>query len=158
MKQFSSSKLTLIFMLAFGLALTALSMRASAEPSAPSIRQGILEAFASIQKVEEDGGNVSQLVILLNRAIRLEREGELTADPVKADQLYDEAQGIVDEVMAMAPRVREEGITARSNRTIWTAVDLISLVLISLFVYILGPRIFWVLWLRTHRSWRVRAA
>jgi len=144
-------------MLALGLALTALSMRASAEPSAPSIRQGILEAFASIQKVEEDGGNVSRLIILLNRAIRLEREGELAADPVRANQLYDEARGIVDEVMAAAPRVREEGMTALSNRTIWTAIDLTGLVLISLFVYILGPRIFWILWLRAHRGWRVSA-
>ncbi|MBO3754896.1 MAG: hypothetical protein FGF53_08505, partial [Candidatus Brockarchaeota archaeon] len=118
---------------------------ANYEPPLDEARDKIAEAFKAVAEAEKMGGEVSDLVAELNEALKLLEEGEVQEAVLKADVVIAEAQ-----------RVGMEGAAMRKARMLQSAVVLSFLAFSAFSVWRYGPRLFWSLWIRSKRSWKVR--
>ena len=110
-------------------------------------------AFEAFAEAERMGGDVSQLVKELNEALALLERGEAEGD----DALLYEAILKAEEVAARAPAIGRDGEAAARARIIQTGL-VVGLVAVSAaIVWRCGPMLFWRLWTRSKREWRVRA-
>ena len=118
-------------------------------------RDAISDAFSAVLEAEKAGGDVTGLVTSLNEALGLVEEGERSPEQAKAAALYDRAKQIAGDVLASAPKVKEAGLVAQRNATILVTISIVALAVTALVAYLFVPRLFWTLWLRSHRGWRV---
>jgi len=121
----------------------------------PAARDTIADAFSAVLEAEKAGGNVTPLVSSLNEALRLVEQGENSTDRAEAAVLYEQATQIAEQVLASAPKVKEVGLAAQRNSTTFLVVSMVALGVTALVSYLFVPRLFWTLWLRSHRGWRV---
>ncbi len=108
------------------------------------LEKRIIEGYLSIRRAERDGGNVSEMVNLINQAIQLAFKG----DEANANEL-------IDEIIAMEPIVSRLGLeTSRmklyTNIAMLTAISSIG---ITSFIF-LRQRI-WIYWARIHKDWKI---
>lgn len=114
------------------------------------LRSEAATAFAAVSRAEAAGGNVTRLVGDLDRAVRLiDAGGE--ADLVEADAL-------IRGVEAAASSVESGGAQSRTMRYVETGFVLVVLAAAAALVWLYGSRVFWRLWIRTKRGWRVEQA
>jgi hypothetical protein len=118
-------------------------------------RDMIAEAFSAVVEAEKAGGDVTPLVASLNEALSLVEQGERSADQAEAAVLYERATQIADQVLASAPMVKEAGLVAQRSSTTFLVVSMVALGVTGLVAYLFVPPLFWMLWLRGHRGWRV---
>lgn len=112
-------------------------------------------AFGLVVEAYEAGGDVEQLVTELNEALGLlseAREADLEQARILAGQAYEIAEWVEGE----APKVRDEGVRLRlAERNTWILV-LVVVILGGFLTYFLGPRLYWLFWLRMRRNYIVR--
>jgi len=113
----------------------------------------LAEAFVAVADAERLGGDVSELVDELNHASILLEENEMKND----EGLLQEALLKVEDVLARAPAIGRDGVAAMQTRTVqsWLVVGVV--VALGVIVWRYGPRIFWRLWVRSKRRWKVKA-
>lgn len=126
--------------------------------SSNDAHEKIIEAFSSVQEADNAGGDVSHLVNMLNEALDLISQADSIAssNPTQAQELYQQAEDIANQVLLEAPLVREEGILAQRNRNIMLEIELAILATLGFILYKFGPKLLWRLWLRAHKDWEVR--
>ncbi|MCP8306168.1 MAG: hypothetical protein H3Z49_03565 [archaeon] len=117
----------------------------------------VMAAFVSVQEADLAGGDVNHLVDRLNEALDLITEGDLMAssNPSMAQELYQQAEEMANQVILEAPLMKEEGILAQQNSNVMLGVELAILAILGFIIYRFGPRLLWNLWLRAHREWKV---
>jgi len=120
------------------------------------VRGGISDVFSLVLDAEEAGGDTTALVASLNEALRLVEEGEHSTNQTQALALFDQAERIVEQVRFSAWDVREAGLLAQRNAYAYMAVSVGALAVTALLAYVFVPRLFWMLWLKSHRNWRVK--
>ena len=127
----------------------------SAESSA-TVRSQIAAAYTSVADAEQQGGNVTSLVAVLNSAVSLVQEADSIngSNPSEAQTLYAQASGLAQQVIQSSPGVGAAGAAALSAAQLWLAIDTAVLVLMAAVAYLYPPRLFWSAWLRAHRNWR----
>ena len=118
-------------------------------------RDTISDAFNAVLEAEKTGGDVTGLVTSLNEALKLVEEGKRSPEQPKAAALYDRAKQIAQDVLTSAPKVKEAGLVAQRNATNLLTISIVALAVTALIAYLFVPRLFWTLWLRSHRGWRV---
>lgn len=118
------------------------------------------QAYAAVLGAGQAGGNVTALVAKLNAAISLIQQGDAVnaTDPARAQALYSQASTLAQQVLQAAPGVAAAGRSAVLNAQIELAVETVVLGALAVLAYVFAPRVFWRLWLRTHRGWRVKKA
>jgi len=117
--------------------------------------QAIQQAFASVQIAEKMGGNVTSLVFQLNQAVGLVARGGATSNLTEAATLFGEATQIANSVSASAPQVALNGAQATRLAQDTTVGEIVAFIVAGVLVYLYLPRLFWRLWLRSHRDWKV---
>jgi len=122
-------------------------------PLKERVRLELAEAFVAVAEAERLSGDVSGLVDELNQALILLGEGEMKNDEV----ILQEALSKVEDVVARAPVVKQGGVAAMQARTVqsWLVVGVV--VALGVIVWRYEPRIFWRLWVRNKRRWKVKA-
>lgn len=117
------------------------------------VRLELAEAFVAVAEAERLGGDVSGLVDELNQALILLEEGEMRNDEV----MLQGALSKVEDVVARAPVVGQGGVAVMQARMVqsWLVVGVV--VALSLIMWRYEPRIFWHLWVRSKRRWKVKA-
>jgi len=117
------------------------------------VRLELAEAFVAVAEAERLGGDVSELVDELNQALILLEKGEMRNDEVR----LSEALSKVKDVIARAPVVGQGGLAAMQARTVqsWLVVSVV--VALGVIVWRYESRIFWRLWVRSKRGWKVKA-
>jgi hypothetical protein len=146
------------------LALTLLSATAplqlalSASVDSAQLYSEIGSTFARVHTIEGEGGNVTGVVGQLNQALAFVATGEAyeTTAPDQAQALYQQAEFIIQSVNQELPGVESQGIAAAQSEVSWLAFTLAALAAIGIGIYFFGGRIFWSLWIRSHRNWRVK--
>jgi len=123
-----------------------------------SVEAKVLGSLTLVQNAQASGGNVSSLVAQLNQAAQLVLDSRQTRNSTRAGVDLARAASIADNVSALAPGVRAEGIVNTRNDLIATGVELVMLGASCVLVYIYLPRIFWRMWTRAHRNWRIEPA
>ncbi len=121
-----------------------------------AVRGMISDAFSVVLDAEKAGGDTSELVASLNEALRLVQEGEQSSDQTQAVALLDQAKLIAERVHASAWDVKEAGLLAQRNAFAYLTVSVTALAIAALFAYVFVPRLFWTLWLKSHKNWRVK--
>ena len=110
-------------------------------------------AFEGVAEADAKGGNVTTLVVELNHALALLERGEANGD----EGLIRDAISKAEEVTAEAPIIGKQGEEAAQVRLAETFLVLSLLALSAVIVWRYGPRVFWELWTRSRRDWRVEA-
>jgi hypothetical protein len=110
-------------------------------------RQRLLTAFEAVSEAEEAGGDVSALIGDLRNALELINGG--------GEEELDLAESLIESVLAEAPAVSEAGAASARISLLYvgTVVGLVAVG--AILVWRFGPRVFWSLWLRSKRGWRV---
>ena len=110
----------------------------------PELESKLVEAYLSIRRAEGAGGNVSEMVGMLNRALWFARGGDEAG-----------AESLIGQVLAMEPEVSRLGVEASRMRlfTGLTALAVTSTIGVGCFIHF--RRRVWVYWARLHRGWRV---
>jgi len=110
----------------------------------PEVEPKLVEGYLSIRRAEEAGGEVSEMVGLLNRALVLAQSGRVA-----------EAEELVSRIIAMEPEVTRLGLYA-SRMKLYTSIGVLaatSTAGVGCFVYF--RRRVWVYWARLHKDWRI---
>jgi hypothetical protein len=147
------------------LAVLVLALSVAAAPTARAqtssqVRAQIGEAYVAVLQAEQSGGNVTSMVAQLNSALSLVQQADSIngTDPSQAQALYSQASSIAGQVIQSAPAVASAGAAATSTAETYLAVETVVLAGLAVVAYLYTPRIFWSLWLRVHRGWRVKKA
>jgi hypothetical protein len=132
----------------------------SATSTADQLYSEIASTFAKVRSIEKEGGNVTGVVGQLNQALSLVSVGLATgiSDPAKAQSSYQQAESLVQSVNQELPVVEKEGIATAQSEILWLAFSLIGLTAAGVGICLFGGRVFWALWIRTHKGWRVKKA
>jgi hypothetical protein len=139
------------------LTITLLAGPASAQSSA-QVHLKINQAFEAIRSAEAEGGNVISLIKILNQAINLtERADRINAtNPARAGQLYSNASSLSSIVLQQAPSTATQGRDSVNASSLDFYGETALLAILAVLAYVITPRVFWKLWLITHRKWKVR--
>jgi len=117
------------------------------------VRLKLAEAFAAVAEAERLGGDASRLVDELNQALILLEEGEMRNDEV----MLQEALSKVEDVVARALVIRRSGVAAMQARTVQSLLVIGLVAALGVIVWHYEPKIFWRLWVRNKRRWKVKA-
>ena len=130
---------------------------AASNQNSASVRVQIAQAYSTVLGAEQKGGNVTSLVATLNNAISLVQEADSvnSTNPARAQALYAQASSIVQQVLQGSPAVATAGAAAAQNAGLALAIETAVLVALAVLAYLYTPRVFWTLWYRAHRGWRV---
>lgn len=107
------------------------------------IEDRLVEGYRSIRRAEESGGDISEMVRLVNEAISLAEAGR-----------EDEADRIIDTILSMEPEISRIGLERRWMNTVYTAIACISAAsIVGLSIY-LKDRV-WLWWAKLHMGWKL---
>jgi hypothetical protein len=114
------------------------------------LRSALSAAYSEVSRAEAYGGDVGPLVSKLDEAAQLIDSGS-ASDLVKA-------QGLIADVSSAASGVGSQGAQSTTTLYFETGVSLVVLAALAVLVWRFGPRVFWGVWLRGKRGWRVESA
>jgi hypothetical protein len=118
--------------------------------SSDELRLELGVAFTKVAEAEWAGGDISDLVQVLNSAASLIDKGD--------DASLKVAEDMIQYVSVSALEKKEEGVQATQYQYIVLGATLVALVASAAIVWFYGSRVFWAIWIRTKRGWRVEAA
>lgn len=123
------------------------------EISTKEARDKLAEAFEAVAEAEGAGGDVSGLVEQLSEAaILLERAGVEGDEGLLRDLLLK-----VEGVIAEAPVVAQHGAAEEQARMVWSWFVVGLVAVLAVIVWRYEPRVFWRLWVRSKRGWKVKS-
>ncbi len=112
-----------------------------------SLNDKILEAFAALENVSQNGGDVSTLVQILNEIILEVGTGDF-------DQAVVESK--LDTIIYNAQRANVLAIQESRVRLIIVGTIGVLIVLIEYIVWKSFPRFFWKIWIRKRGHWEIK--
>lgn len=111
------------------------------------LRAVAVEVFRAISEAERAGGDVSELVLRLNEAIRLidsEKEVDLA-----------QAKVLLEQVRAQTSLVQAAGVQQTTKSYLDIGATLVVLGVVGVLVWVYGSQVFLRLWVRRRVGWRV---
>lgn len=133
----------------------------SSQPApANGVEAKMTNAFVAVSEAEHNGGNVSSLVVELNRALGLAVLANQTQarNPQSAQQLNAQAEAIASQVVVQAGDAASSGAAAARQAELVAVVEGSALAAVGAVILVKIPDMFWAFWLRTHRKWKVRSS
>ncbi|MEM1674097.1 MAG: DUF1616 domain-containing protein [Candidatus Bathyarchaeia archaeon] len=110
----------------------------------PDIESKITEAYAAVRRAEGAGGDITEMITLLNSAIESASRGDL-----------EDAEKLLETVLLLEPKVTEAGVEL-SRLKFYTSIiglAIASSVCVGLYLYLRSN--LWLLWAKAHKEWRV---
>lgn len=99
------------------------------------IEELIIEGYKAIRKAEENGGEISKMVEMINKAIKLIDYGK-----------FSDAKKIINEVISMEPEISKMGIEIGRMR-LYTNISILALIVIlSVGCYTYLKNRIWIFW------------
>jgi uncharacterized membrane protein len=114
------------------------------EKISPEMESRLVEGYLSVRRAEDAGGNVSEMVGLLNQALRLAESRNEAG-----------AEDIVSRVTAMEPEVSRLGLEASRMRLYTDAGALAAASIVGVGSFMFLRRRVWVYWARLHSGCRI---
>jgi hypothetical protein len=121
----------------------------TAQPQEPdeALRSKMTTAFKIITEADQAGLEITDLVRELNHALRL-IETDKAAD-------LEEAEKKIDTILSLAPELQQETATTSLVQKLKLGYLLGVMVTLIVIAWRYAPKIFWNLWLRTRKNWKV---
>jgi uncharacterized membrane protein len=104
----------------------------------------ITQAYLAIRRAENAGGNVTQMIQLINRAIYYAQNRNDT-----------EADNLINQILTLEPQVTEIGQQIQRTK-LYTNIGIItaiSIIILTSYIY-LRHRI-WLYWVKLHKNWKI---
>jgi hypothetical protein len=117
----------------------------------------IIEAYKSLLYAEQNGGNITNLSIMLNEAVKLLDQGNYYSkiNSTLASKYYNEAFLIAENVLNQVPSIAQEGMINQRNSMLLFIFQIVILVIIGFMLYKYLPALYWEFWYRKHKNWRI---
>jgi hypothetical protein len=117
----------------------------------------IIEAYKALLHAEQNGGNITNLSNKLNEAVKLVDLGNYYSkiNSTLASKYYIEAFLIAENVLNQVPSIAQEAMINQRNSMILFIFQIVMLVIIGFMLYKYLPSLYWELWYRTHKDWRI---
>jgi len=119
-----------------------------------NVEEQVFDAFRAIAEAERSDGDVSSLKDELNVAIEIVETAQATGN----DSLIQDAMAKLEDIIASAVTVGQEGAVESQRRLMFISLYVGVFGVSSFLVYRYVPIIFWTLWVKVKKGWRVRAA
>ena len=150
----TSTKLLVIF-LSISVLLSAATLVQSQTSTLDSAQTAVHDAYKALVKADNAGGDISQLVDQLNLALNFTSQAQalIVSNPQQAQTLALQAQTLAQNVTQQASTTAGAGLF---QRTLIIGASIASLLAGGILVYVFGPKIFWKVWLRLRKNYRVR--
>ncbi|HLI46830.1 MAG TPA: hypothetical protein VKU94_06520 [Geobacterales bacterium] len=115
------------------------------------------KAYTALYNAELNGGNITELYYKLNQSLAIYEEAQQykQRNSTLYNELIDNATKILNEVMSNVANVEAQGIATTNNRILDFSLEMVSLVIAGILVYIYMPRITLYIWLKIHSKWKV---
>ena len=128
------------------------------QTSSQQARSQVIQAYSAVLGAEKSGANVTSAVATLNTAISLIQEADQinSTNPAGAQALYLRAENLTSGVLAQFPALTAAGKASVVATEESLAVETAVLGALAVLAYVYVPKLFWWVWLRTHRGWRVK--
>jgi hypothetical protein len=111
------------------------------------VRADLMKAYEAVEKAESAGGDVHNLVLILNDATR--------RIPGASEAQLIDIKALVDLVLIEAPRIEIQGAEKITNQLYIVVVVMMIITAMTLVLWRSMSHWFWTAWLRMHRGWRV---
>jgi len=122
----------------------AVPVTASHQTVSPRLESSLIDAYLSIRRAETAGGNVSEMVGMLNQAWKLAQAGD-----------EDGAESLISRIIGMEPEVSRLGVEASRSR-LYAGIGVLAATTTSgVGCFMFLRRKVWVYWARLRRGWRV---
>lgn len=120
-------------------------------------RKYVRTVYSSLREAELKGADVEEAASKLDEALELLREVE-GVGTLEREKSISRVMSMAGEVESSIGRLVEEGESRNRWRIITLSSSAALAALSSILTYLYAPRIFWGLWLRARRDWRVKRA
>lgn len=115
------------------------------------VKLKILEAFSAISNSEKSGADISPLVKEINGILETLESSGSKVSVVQEREISAKSDAIVTK----SSELSRAGVAKNQERLMITSILVAALGVFAFLVYIYEPRIFWRLWIRTKRNWKV---
>lgn len=119
-----------------------------------SVEEKVFEAFRAIADAERSGGDVSSLKNELNAAMDLINQAQAMSDDSQLQEALTKLKNIITSAVTVAQKAAVDSQTRLMFVALYVGVVGVSCFLAYRYV----PIVFWSLWVRVKKSWRVRTA
>ncbi|MGC9069155.1 MAG: DUF1616 domain-containing protein [Thermoprotei archaeon] len=110
----------------------------------PDIDNKLTQAYLSIRRAENAGGNVTQIIQLLNKAIYYAQNGNNT-----------EVNNLVNQILTLEPQITKIGQQTQTIRLYMTTGIITSILIIIIASYIYLRHRIWLYWTKLHKNWKI---
>ena len=119
-----------------------------------SVEEKVFEAFRAIADAERSGGDVSSLKNELNAAMDLINRAQANSDDSQLQEALTKLENIITSAVTVAQKAAVDSQTRLMFVALYVGVFGISCFLAYRYV----PIVFWSLWVKVKKSWRVQTA
>ena len=114
------------------------------KPLNPEIESKLIEGYLSIRRAETSGGNITQMIQLLNKAIEQAEYGN-----------ESEAENLINQILELEPTIIKLGREAERNRFYMNLASLISAAAIGTALLLYFRHNIWLLWAKYHSEFEI---
>ncbi|MEM3403474.1 MAG: DUF1616 domain-containing protein [Nitrososphaeria archaeon] len=111
------------------------------------IESTLIEALLSIRRAEDAGGNVTEVVAMLDQAVEHAQGGD-----------YERAEKLARQVLSLEPTITQTGLERKNTQFIYMVSASGVVVAIGLGSSLYLRRRIWLLWSRFYEGWKVTLA
>ncbi len=148
-------KLSIILLLLTA-TLSAVAITAAQTTEAADAQTAVQSAYSAVDAAYKAGADTNQLIALLNQAVNLTAQAQeiANASPEQAASLSSQVVAIAQNVTAQANVAQQ---AATQTTPIIAAATATVLIAVGVVTYFFGPRIFYRIWFRIYRNFRLNA-
>jgi len=110
----------------------------------PSMEASLADAFYSIRRAEDSGGDVTGMVLMLNLAIGRAQ-----------NKNFEGAESLVKQVLLLEPKVIQAGLEYRRAQLLYTVAASASTATVSIGLFLYLRHRIWLIFLKAYGGWRV---
>ncbi|MBC7129987.1 DUF1616 domain-containing protein [Candidatus Bathyarchaeota archaeon] len=111
----------------------------------PTLEEPLIKGYLAIRRAENNGGNITDMITLLNEAIAQAEEGNI-----------DKTQSIIQQITSMEPEISRQGAEAAQFRLFMSIGGLATVTLIGAGSYIYLKQRFWTQLAKLYRNWKIK--
>jgi len=111
----------------------------------PDIDNKLTQAYLSIRRAENAGGNVTQMIQLLNQAIYYAQKQNNT-----------EAEKLINQILTLEPQIAEIGQQTQKTHLYMTITTIALIITTITASYIYLRHRIWLYWAKLHKNWKIK--
>jgi predicted PurR-regulated permease PerM len=150
---------SLLILILFSISLGSIRSNGASSSDFAVANSTINSAFNAIQNAEQNGGNVTTLIVKLDISLNLvqKAQSENSTNPTQATMDLQNATQIANQVLGKAPAIARQGSSAKQTMVDESIGSAVTILILAGLVYVYGARIYHLTWFYLYRNHSVRS-